>query len=136
MYILWFFGKPGHETFLLILLCWKMRLFCLIFKHGKVFFTASVTHQSGSSQTLGLHFTNLPTVQILFRREADVWEWQCQRYFALFESSSCFRPEESRPRRFLSVINCLQFCTGKPLYHTIWDPFFASTNPPLSVSME
>ena len=62
-----------------------------------------------------------------------------QRYFALFESSSCFRPE-TRPRRhqkrFLSVINCLQFCTGKPLYHTIWDPFFAGTNPPLSVSME
>ena len=52
-----------------------------------------------------------------------------QRYFALFESSSCFRPE-TRPRRhqkrFLSVINCLQFrWQGIVVYD---GTFFASAN--------
>ena len=119
----------------------KNETFCLIFKHGEVFLQLQSHINPVLHRLLGCI---LPTCQL------------CKSYFAEKQTSGNGSSASvtlhflnhhhasglrrvglgTEEQRFLSVINCLQFCTGKPLYHTIWDPFFASTNPPLSVSME
>ena len=118
----------------------KWDFFSLIFKHGKVFLQLQSHINPVLHRLLGCI---LPTCQL------------CKSYFAEKQTSGNGSASVTlhflnhhhasglrrvglgtEEQRFLSVINCLQFCTGKPLYHTIWDPFFASTNPPLSVSME